>query len=122
MKTISMIFVVSASVIVSQLLLKRGVRGLDFSCFSVDLVLKVASSPFIIASIALQLSSFVIWLIVISKTNLGYAFGFSGAFLYLLLPLLSWFIYGERLSSLQWIGLVFIITGIVLIVRGNLSG
>jgi hypothetical protein len=54
--------------------------GLDLSCLSVDFVRKVASSPFIIASVAIQLSSFVIWLIVISKTNLGYVFGFSEHF------------------------------------------
>jgi len=96
--------------------------GLDLNRFSIDMVLKAASSPFILTSIVLQLSSFVIWLVVISKTNLGYAFGFAGAFLYMLIPLLSWLIYGERLTMLQWIGLIFITIGIFCITRGNFVG
>jgi hypothetical protein len=73
MKTIFLIFIVAASTVASQLLLKRGVMGLDLSRFSIDLVLRIARSPFIITSIILQLSCFVIWLVVISKTNLAYA-------------------------------------------------
>ena len=122
MKTIFLIFIVAASTAASQLLLKRGVMGLDLSRFSIDLVQRVACSPFIITSIILQLSCFVIWLVVISKTNLGYAFGFAGAFLYLLIPLLSWLIYGERLTTLQWIGLFFITAGIFCMAKGDFVG
>jgi drug/metabolite transporter (DMT)-like permease len=122
MKTIFLIFIVAASTAASQLLLKRGVMGLDLSRFSIDLALKVACSPFIISSIVLQLSCFVIWLVIISKTNLGYAIGCAGAFLYLLIPLVSWLIYGERLTMLQWIGLVFITSGIYCITKGSFTG
>ena len=122
MKTIFLIFIVAAGAAASQLLLKRGVMGLDLSCFSIDLLQRVASSPFIITSIILQLSCFVIWLVVISKVNLGYAFGFAGAFLYLLIPLLSWLIYGERMTTLQWIGLFLITAGIFCMAKGDFVG
>jgi len=122
MKTILLIFIVSASAVTSQLLLKRGVKGLDFSCFSMDLVQKVVYSPFIVTSIVLQLSSFVVWLVVISKANLGYAFGITGAFLYLMLPLLSWLIYGEKLAIIQWVGLILITVGIACLLKGDLAG
>ena len=122
MKTIFLIFIVSASTAASQLLLKRGVMGLDLSHFSIDLVMKIIRSPFIIVSIILQLCCFAIWLVVISKTTLGYALGFSGAFLYLLIPLLSRLIYGEWLTTLQWIGLFFISAGIFCMAKGDFVG
>jgi drug/metabolite transporter (DMT)-like permease len=122
MKNIVLIFIVAASTAASQLLLKGGVMGLDLSHFSIDLVMKIARSPFIIVSIILQLCVFAIWLVVISKTKLGYALGFSGAFLYLLIPLLSWLIYGELLTTLQWIGLFFISAGIFCMAKGDSVG
>jgi drug/metabolite transporter (DMT)-like permease len=122
MKTIFLIFIVAASTVTSQLLLKRGVMGLDLGRFSFDIALKVACSPFIISSIILQLGCFVFWLVIIKKTNLGYAFGFFGAFLYLLIPLLRWIINGDRLTTWQWIGLFFISAGILCMTRGDLAG
>jgi len=119
MKNMVLIFIVAASTAASQLLLKGGVMGLDLSHFSIDIVMKIAHSPFIIVSIILQLCVFAIWLVVISKTTLGYALGFSGAFLYLLIPLLSRLIYGELLTTLQWIGLFFISAGISCMAKGK---
>jgi drug/metabolite transporter (DMT)-like permease len=122
MKNIVLIFIVSASTVASQLLLKKGVMGLDLSHFSLYLVRRIACSPLIIVCIIIQFCSFAIWLVVISKTTLGYALGFAGAFLYLLIPLLSRFIYGERLTTLQWIGLFFISAGIFCMAKGDFVG
>lgn len=78
------------------------------------------TSPYVLASITLQGISFLLWVLVLSRANLGYAFGFSGAFFYLILPLLSWWLYGERLSPLQWGGLFLITLGVLCLqVKGN---
>jgi drug/metabolite transporter (DMT)-like permease len=113
MKTIILIFLVSASTVVSQLLLKKGAIDFKLNRIDVSLVLSAISSPYILSSICLQLFSFVLWFVVLSKANLGYAIGFSGAFLYLMLPLLSWLIYDEKLGAIQWLGLILITAGIL---------
>jgi drug/metabolite transporter (DMT)-like permease len=113
MKTILLIFTVAACTVASQLLLKKGALSLSGSPLTLSVFLSIVTSPYVISSIILQIFSFGLWFVVLSKTNLGYAIGLSGAFLYLLLPLLSWFIYGEWLSWVQWIGLVLITVGIL---------
>jgi len=122
MKNILLIFIVAVNTVVSQLLLKKGVMELDLSRFNIYLVARIARSPFILVCFIMQLCSFVIWLVVISNTKLGYALGFAGAFLYLLIPLLSRLIYGERLTTLQWIGLFFISAGIFFMAKGDFVG
>jgi len=121
MKTILLIFIFSATTVVSQLILKKGVTGLAVHWGTPALFLKAAfTSPYLLVGVALQGMNFLLWLVVLSRVNLGYAFGFAGAFLYLILPLFSWWLYGERLSPLQWGGLVFITLGILcLLAKGS---
>ena len=114
MKTILLIFIVALTTAVSQLILKKGVTGLALNLSNPALLAKSAlTSPYVLISIALMGINFLLWVVVLSKANLGYAFGFAGAFLYLILPLLSWWLYGERLSLLQWGGLLLITLGIL---------
>ena len=116
MKTILLIFIVAVTTVVSQLILKKGVMELALQRVTPVLLVKAAfTSPYVLISLALQGMNFLLWVVVISRANLGYSFGFAGAFLYLILPLLTWWLYGERLSPLQWGGLVLITLGILLL-------
>lgn len=107
-----MILTVSFLTVISQLLIKKGVSQLQLDSFSLGRLVDIASSPYILGSLLLQILSYVIWILVLSRANIGYAVAFSGSFFYIILPILSWFVYGERLTSVQWIGLTFICTGI----------
>ena len=114
MKTILLIFLFSTVTVVSQLILKKGVMGLASHWANPALLAKEAfTSPYVLVSLTLQGMNFLLWVVVLSRVNLGYAIGFAGAFLYLVLPLLSWWLYGERLSPLQWGGLLLITLGIL---------
>jgi len=42
----------------------------------------------------------------------------SGSFFYLVMAAASWFVFGERLSLLQWAGLALISTGVLLVSNG----
>lgn len=92
----------------SQLMLKKGMSGAG-SVGNVVAALRFAvTSPAVLIGIVLQGCSFSLWLFILTRTKLGYALGFVGAFFYLLLPLLSWWLFGERLSPTHWLGLVFL--------------
>jgi multidrug transporter EmrE-like cation transporter len=113
-----LILSVSFCTIISQLILKKGLMKItannqDKIEFSLKLLIQAIQSPYVWSSLVLQTLSFCIWIIVISKYKLGFAFGISGAFFYILLPFFSWITFGERLSFFQWVGLVLITTGIV---------
>ena len=107
-----MILTVSFLTVVSQLLIKKGVTQLHLDSFSVGRLVDIATSPYILGSLMLQVLGYIIWVLVLSRANIGYAVAFSGSFFYIILPILSWLIYGERLTSVQWIGLSLICTGI----------
>jgi drug/metabolite transporter (DMT)-like permease len=120
MKTIFMIFVVSVCTLSSQLLLKKGMTGIGSGASFIQIILAPVTSLPVAAGVFLQAFGFILWLVVLTKANLGYAFGFSGAFFYILLPILSWWLYNEQLTTLQWCGMGFISLGVICIVLKNL--
>lgn len=118
-REVLMIAFVTLSTMGSQLLVKNGVTTLaertpDLK--GMQWLLAAVLSPSIIAAVAVQGLGFLMWVVVVSRMKLGIAFAISGAFFYLLIAFASWIFYGERLSSMQWGGLVMISGGVVLMV------
>lgn len=121
-----MILFVTCTTISGQLLLKRAVTlvaartpvpaGLDW--FMVTFM-----SPLVWAAIVLQGLGFIVWVMVISKLKLGVAFALAGASLYILMAVVAWLLHGERLTPLQWTGLVLISCGVLMVTRlGQAAG
>lgn len=102
-----------------QMLLKYGmgqVGSITRSDF--DSPISLASSIFmnrwILMAIPLYIIGFVIWLIVLSKLDLSYAYGFL-ALTYVLIPLMSWFTFGESIPLMRWIGIGGVCISIIII-------
>ncbi len=76
-----------------MLILVPGTSG-DLGMF----FLNAAVSPWVYGSLLLQIAGYLVWVIVVSKEQLGVVFATSGAFFYLLGGLSAWLIHGERLS------------------------
>ena len=116
-----LILFVTVSTVGSQLLLKQAMKAIaaptgqaaDLGRFFLD----AAVSPWIYGSLALQVTGYLVWLIVVSKEQLGVAFATSGAFFYLLVGLSAWLIHGERLTLPQWSGIGLITLGVLLVSR-----
>ena len=104
-----------------QLILKHGLRGLGGLADSDRLafLLRVVTSPWVAAALSLQVAGYVAWFFVITREKLGVAFALSGSSFYLIMALLSWMIFGERLSTLQWTGLGTITIGVLLLAKGG---
>ncbi|WP_416203266.1 SMR family transporter [Xanthomonas euvesicatoria] len=79
-------------------------------------------SPSVMTAVAMQGVGFVVWMLVVRHVKLGVAFAISGAFFYLLLALLSWLLYGERLAMWQWVGLGLISAGVALVSLNGQGG
>jgi drug/metabolite transporter (DMT)-like permease len=114
---------VTINAVISQLLLRRALNQLGSPASLSGLprfIANAALSPWIYASVALQIFGYVLWMLVVSREKLGVATASIGAGFYILMALSAWMIYGETLSSLQWIGIVLVTVGVVCISLGQL--
>lgn len=113
---------VTVNAVISQLLLRRALNSLGSPASLSGLprfIGNAALSPWIYASVALQIVGYVLWMLVVSREKLGVATASIGAGFYMLMALSAWLIYGETLSSLQWTGIILVTLGVVCISLGQ---
>lgn len=118
LRDIALIVFVTCTTISGQLLLKRGVTEIgmrDPAPSGLDWLLATFLSPSVWAAIVIQAVGFVVWAVVISRIKLGVAFALAGACLYILMAFASWQLYGERLTPMQWLGIVLVSAGVLMI-------
>ena len=116
--TYAMALFVSTNTIVSQLVLKKGVSTITARVpprALFDFFLHAVMSPWVWLALTLQGIGYGVWMLVISKAKLGEAFSASGAFFNILLALSSWWFFNETLTARQWLGMVVITCGVLLV-------
>jgi drug/metabolite transporter (DMT)-like permease len=119
-KILLVVFAINA--VISQLALRRALNGLGSPSGLSDLsrfIGGAALSPWIYTSVALQVLSYVIWMLIVSREKLGVAAASAGAGFNILLAFSAWMLYGEALSPLQWAGIALVTLGVACI---NLGG
>ncbi|MFQ5858727.1 MAG: EamA family transporter [Anaerolineae bacterium] len=119
MKPVALALVAPLIGTLGQLLLKIGMRQVGPVSRSdlskpVSLLLAVFGNPLILIAISLYIGGFLIWLIVLSRLDLSYAYPFL-ALAYVLVPVLSWLILGENIPAMRWVGIAVICIGLVLV-------
>ena len=110
--------------VISQLVLRRGLQDLGSPVIFAGLpgfVRGAALSPWIYASITLQILSYVMWMLIVSREKIGVATATVGAGFYTLMALSAWLIYGETLSPLQWTGIGLVTLGVICISQGGIE-
>jgi drug/metabolite transporter (DMT)-like permease len=110
--------------VMSQLVLRRALNALDapVSLSGVPRFVGAAAlSPWIYTSITLQIFSYVMWMLIVSREKLGVATASVGAGFYILMALSAWLIYGETLTLLQWSGILLVTLGVVCISLGGVT-
>jgi len=112
------IFSVSLAV-VGQLLIKTGmseigVVGLQNVVNAKGLVTQIIFSPFVAGGLALYVLSAVVWLVVLSRVDLSFAYPFAGLG-YVMVVLLSRQFLKEDVNLFRWIGVILICLGVIFI-------
>jgi drug/metabolite transporter (DMT)-like permease len=122
MPTKFLIVAITVNAVLGQLLLKHALATLggrpalaSISRFIGDAL----TSPWIYASVAIQGLGYFLWMILISRVNLSVATASVGAGFYLLMPVCAWLIYGESLTSLQWVGMGLLTVGVAFVSAGS---
>lgn len=117
LRDLLMIAFVTITTLGGQLLIKDAVVGIAARTpmpTGLDWVAAVLQSPKIWLSIGVQALGFLAWVGVLSRMKLGPAFAMWGAFFYLLLALAGWWLHGEKLAPVQWLGIVFVSAGVLM--------
>jgi drug/metabolite transporter (DMT)-like permease len=114
----------TVNTVISQLVLRRALNALGTPANLSGLprfIGNAALSPWIYTSITLQILSYVLWMLIVSREKLGVATASVGAGFYILMALSAWLVYGETLSPVQWTGIVLVTLGVVCISLGGVT-
>jgi multidrug transporter EmrE-like cation transporter len=121
MPTYLLIIVVTVNAVAGQLLLKYALGTLGGRAALGDMskfLLNAAVSPWMYASLAIQVLGYILWMVLISREKLGVATASVGAGFYALMPLCAWALYGESLAYVQWFGIGLITIGVTCVSLG----
>lgn len=124
-RNLLMILFVTGTTITGQLLLKRAVTQVSLRVpapTGIDWLVTTFLSPLVWVAIGLQGLGFIVWVVVISRLKLGVAFALAGASLYILMAFVAWQLHGERLSPVQWAGIIFISAGVLMVSKLGQGG
>ena len=81
-------------------------------------IVKMATNPYVVGGLAFFGVNAFLWLVVLSKEKLSFAYPMV-AFAYVLTVLLSKFVLHEDVPLLRWGGLGIIIIGILMIAKSS---
>ncbi|MCA1841330.1 MAG: EamA family transporter, partial [Actinobacteria bacterium] len=95
---------------------KVGFIGGDRIAKPVALVKMIATTPQIIFGLALFVVSAAIWLVVLSRVPISFAYPFAGL-VYVLTAGFSKYVLHEHVPNLRWLGIALIIIGILVVGR-----
>ncbi len=115
---LSLIALTSICDTVNQLCLKSAINTIAAPSASVKAILKFIFRLIIIPrvwiSFLFSVISLCIWLFVLSKADLSFAFS-ADSMHYLFIAAVSKFILKEKVSLKRWAGIIFIVVGIALV-------
>lgn len=101
--------------IAGQLLLKKATSSQRLSFDMSHLfpsLMALATNPFLLAWVLFAGISAALWIYVLSRFELSFAFPISTTLSYILILVLSWWLFGEQMSIMRWIGIGLMCAGI----------
>jgi len=108
--------------VIGQLLLKMGMLRIGKFSFDISTLvhqyIKILLNPFVIAGLVGFFVSMLIWLYVLSRMELSFAYPFV-ALNYVLILFGSYFLFKETITPIKIVGVVTIIIGVCLVARGG---
>ena len=108
--------------VVGQLLLKMGMLRIGRFSFDISTLIhqytRILLNPFVVAGLVGFFISMLIWLYVLSRMELSFAYPFV-ALNYVLILFGSYFLFKETITPLKIVGVAVIIIGVFLVARGG---
>ncbi len=120
-KSLLMIFASVLIGVFGQLSLKTGmtqVGRIDAQALAqpIQLLVRIFTTPIILAGIAMYIVGTLIWLVVLSRMELSFAYPLV-ATTYVFTPLLAHLLLGEPIPAMRWLGIGLILVGVFFVAR-----
>lgn len=112
-----MLFGSVSMTVVASTLLKMGSKTVNFEGSMIGIILAYLLSPLIVAGFASYAIAAVLWVYCLSEFDLSYV-TFVSSFQYVLLILVSIFVFHEQITLMRWLGCGFIMIGVVFWLKG----
>lgn len=104
----------------AQLLLKEGMRRIGHFAFSwanaIPVGMQAAMSPFVIAGLFSYVVSVVVWMLVLSRVQVSFAYPMLSIG-YIVTAIAGYYLFNENLSVTRIVGIVVIVAGVYLVNR-----
>jgi len=104
----------------AQILLKMGMRHIGHFTFTVNnffpIAWQVTLSPWIIFGIACYVISMLVWLLVLSRTDVSIAYPMVSLG-YVISAIAAYFLLGEHVTLMRMTGIFIILFGVYLVAR-----
>jgi drug/metabolite transporter (DMT)-like permease len=81
-----------------------------------ETLMRVFSTPLVWLGLGCYGVSALLWLVVLSRLDLSYAY-LMLASMYVLIPLVSWLFLGEGIPPMRWLGMIVVVLGVVIVAR-----
>lgn len=77
----------------------------------------IFAQPLVWIGLGCYAASSLLWLLVLSRFDLSYAYPMLAS-MYIVLPILSRIFLKESIPPLRWVGMVIVLAGVILVSRG----
>ncbi|CAM4423147.1 MAG: putative 4-amino-4-deoxy-L-arabinose-phosphoundecaprenol flippase subunit ArnF [Legionellaceae bacterium] len=118
MTTFSLILLAVCINTAAQILLKQGMNHIGFFAFSLanwfHILTKIIFNPFILAGLSCYVGSVFIWLLVLSRVPVSYAYPMTSLG-YITTAVIAVLLFNETLTLTRVMGILIIILGVYLI-------
>lgn len=120
MKNLALILIPVIFATISELSMKKAVSSFGEislqALLTWSLLIKIFTHPYVLFALGLYGISVLLWLVVLSKFPLSYAYPMV-SLSYVLVVFSSQWILGESIPLMRWIGVLFICFGVILTAR-----
>ena len=82
----------------------------------VQLLVNIFTTPIILAGVAMYIVGTLIWLVVLSRLDLSFAYPLVAS-TYIFTPLLANLLLHEHIPGLRWVGIIVILIGVIIVAR-----
>ncbi len=104
----------------AQISLKQGMRVIGTFSFSMEnffpVLAKAGANPFILAGLACYVLSVLVWLMVLSRVDVSFAYPLLSVG-YVVTAFAGLLFFNENMGGLRWAGVLIICLGVYLITR-----
>jgi len=120
--TIPLILISVSLNALAQLFLKKGMTAIGYFNFSyislLPVLFKVVLNPFIISGIVCYLFSIGIWLMVLSRVEVSFAYPFLSVG-YVIVAIMGYIFFNDNLSYYRMAGIVVICIGLIIMSKSG---